>query len=72
MNGNQVSQRTPNTCHFEGVGQPVVDEYAAGQWKNLCLVLKPPERGRENDPVVIALKGGTDVFSILNIPVFQS
>jgi hypothetical protein len=53
------------------MGQPVVYENTAGQRKYLSFILKSSERGREDDPVVIALEYGTDIISILNPSIFQ-
>jgi hypothetical protein len=38
------------------VGQAVVDEDAAWEWKDLSLVLQTTEWSREDEPVVIALE----------------
>ena len=53
------------------VRQAVVHEYASRQWKYLRFVLQTTERGRENQPVIVALKLGAVVFPCF-VQLFQS
>jgi len=61
--GDVVAKAAAYTCHFEGVGETVVDEDAARQWKDLCLVLEASEGGGEDETVVVAFELGTVVFA---------
>ena len=47
------------------MGQAVVHEDAPGKRKHLGLVLQAAERGREDQPVVVALEFGAVLFPFL-------
>ena len=51
-----VAERLAERRHLERVGEPVVNEDAAGQRKYLRLVLQAAEGGRVDQPVAVALK----------------
>jgi hypothetical protein len=54
--GHVVAEGKAHAGHFETVGEAVVYEDAARQGKHLGLVLHAPERGGEDEAVVIALE----------------
>ena len=56
VTGDVVAQRHTHTCHFQAVGETVVDEDAARKREDLRLVLQPAESRREDQAVVIALE----------------
>ena len=51
-----VTRRHACTGHLQGVSQTVVYEDAARKRKHLRLVLQTTERGREDQPVIIAFE----------------
>ena len=61
--GHVVAQRLAQRRHLQGVCQPVVHKHAARQREHLGLVLQPPERGRIDEPVAVALELGAVVMA---------
>ena len=61
--GHIGAERHAHTGHLEAVGETVMDEDAARKRKHLGLVLKPAERRREYESVVIALELGAVVVT---------
>jgi len=54
------------------MGEPVVDKNTPGKREYLRFILQTPERGGEDDPVVIALKYGTDIIIFLKNPILEA
>ena len=69
--GYVVTYRHAHTCHFQAVGETVVDEDAARKREDLRLVLQPAECRREDETVVIALEFRA-VIMALSMLVFLS
>ena len=66
-----VSQRPAYAWDFEAVRESVVYEYTTGQRKNLCFILQPTERRREDQTVVVALEVGAGMLMCVMV-TFQS
>ena len=67
-----VAEASAYACYFEGVGEAVVDEDAAGQWEHLGFVLQAAEGGGENEAVVVSFEFCAVVFFGVLRQVFES
>ena len=68
---DDVGHRFADTGHFDRMGQSVVDEDAARQRKDLCLVLQAAKGRREDQTVVVAAEVGAGRAFLRVVIVFE-
>lgn len=55
-------QRTPDTCHFEGVSETIVDMVVFGERVDLRLFGEPPKGIGEDEAIVINEEGRPELI----------
>ena len=66
-NSHLMAQRSPHRRHLKRVCKTVVNEDATRQREHLRLILQTAEWGREDKTVIISLKVGASMMTIVMI-----